>query len=358
MRTLALFFLFFVAAHCARIRTGERESNQPYQAPLAEARGAEELSCEQAGNIWDIGTHKCYTREAYCLKTKDAIWSNRKCLSKKEQCEGRGDGSQWRDPKCLTAEEACLLDKRVWQDGKCQSSESLCLAKGFLWKFNEQGLCVLKNFRDICDDSNLDEEAGFTLAVLKEQSGSSTCEGVESWMQAQTKFHYVGTEGRRKIRNLSPLIGFTILVELVLESNSIEDLLPLAAMTELQTLHLQGNEIRDLKPLGELIKLKTLYLGRNKIIELGHLEKLINLETLSLWDNRISSIAPLAKLNKLVEVRLNTNQISDASPLKTLIRLERLSLDQNPIAIRENKNDANCPKEPWVPKVLRTFCID
>ncbi|MBI2601692.1 MAG: leucine-rich repeat domain-containing protein [Deltaproteobacteria bacterium] len=358
MRKLAFFVLFFAIPNCARVRTNEREPITPYQAPLTEARSAEELSCQEAGNVWDVTTHKCFTRRAYCLTKKDAVWQNGKCFDKKEQCAARGDGSQWREETCISARDACLKDQMTWQNDKCQTSEALCVAKGLIFKLNEQGVCVLKTFRELCDDPELNEEAAFTLNALKEHSRALLCESIESWMQRQTSFRLVGVENQRKLKDLSLFIGFSNLIELVLENNSIEDLTPLASLTYLETLHLQNNEVRDLEPLRGLNKLKSLYLDRNKIIELSHLSDLTNLQILSLWDNRISSLTPLAKLGMLRELYLNKNDIGDVSPLKTLSKLERLSLDQNPIAIRENKTDANCPKEPWVVRVLRTFCID
>ncbi len=95
------------------------------------------------------------------------------------------------------------------------------------------------------------------------------------------------------ISDITPLSGLTNLTRLSLSGNSISAITPLSGLTMLAWLELSGNRISDITPLSRLTGLTNLYLRFNSISDISSLSSLTNLTVLWLRENNISDIAPL-----------------------------------------------------------------
>jgi len=160
--------------------------------------------------------------------------------------------------------------------------------------------------------------------------------------------------GNYKITNLSPLVDFTELTELLIYETKVTDISPLAKLTKLTTLEISRTilnditplaeltnlrelelilnwELTDFKPLARLAKLTKLHIVANKIADLSSLKGLSNLEYLNLESNKITELKPLAKLTNLTTLEIQNNPLADLTPLRGLTHLEHLLLASNQI---------------------------
>ena len=138
--------------------------------------------------------------------------------------------------------------------------------------------------------------------------------------------------GGNEIRDLSPLVGQTKLIELILWSNEISEVASLTGLSTLSTLNLRSNQLTDLSPLSALTDLSILELGANKYSDLNPLAGLTNLTELRLGNSQINDISALATMTDLKNLWLNNSQVSDLSALAGLTSLENIHLHYNLIS--------------------------
>ena len=133
------------------------------------------------------------------------------------------------------------------------------------------------------------------------------------------------------ISNIPDLEALTSLRSLYLSNNSISDISALEALTSLRSLYLDNNSISDISALDGLTLLIYLSLNNNSISNIPDLDDLTSLKYLLLNNNSISDISALDDLTSLTELRLNNNSISDISALDGLTSLAALYLNNNSI---------------------------
>ena len=126
--------------------------------------------------------------------------------------------------------------------------------------------------------------------------------------------------------------GFTSLLVIDLNNNSISNIPDLEALTSLRSLYLNNNSISDISALEDLTSLRSLYLDNNSISDISALDGLTLLIYLSLNNNSISNIPDLDDLTSLKYLLLNNNSISDISALDDLTSLTELRLNNNSIS--------------------------
>ncbi len=129
-------------------------------------------------------------------------------------------------------------------------------------------------------------------------------------------------------------LGYEVVDNTIVNSNSISNITPLSGLTNLKELDLSSNSISDITPLSGLTRLAGLDLAYNSISDsdISSLSGLTRLTWLELSDNRISNITPLSGLTGLTNLYLRFNNISDISSLSSLTNLTVLWLRQNNIS--------------------------
>ncbi len=127
-------------------------------------------------------------------------------------------------------------------------------------------------------------------------------------------------------------LGYEVMDNTIVNSNSISNITPLSGLTNLKELDLGSNSISDITPLSGLTRLAWLDLAYNSISDITPLSGLTRLAWLELSDNRISNITPLSGLAGLTNLYLRFNNISDISSLSSLTNLTVLWLRQNNIS--------------------------
>ncbi len=114
-------------------------------------------------------------------------------------------------------------------------------------------------------------------------------------------------------------------------SNEISDLSPLLGLTQLIGLVISGDKISDLSPLSGLTQLTGLSISGTSISDTSPLSGLTQVTGLTLWNTSISDISALSGLTQLTFLELTGNEISDLSPLSGLTQLKYLNIEGNPL---------------------------
>ena len=127
-------------------------------------------------------------------------------------------------------------------------------------------------------------------------------------------------------------LGYEVVDNTIVNSNSISDITPLSGLTNLTRLSLSSNSISDIPSLSSLTNLTWLDLAYNSILDITPLSGLTRLAWLELSGNRISDITPLSGLIGLTNLYLRFNSISDISSLSSLTNLTVLWLRENKIS--------------------------
>ena len=122
-----------------------------------------------------------------------------------------------------------------------------------------------------------------------------------------------------KIHDISSLIYFKNLQELIIGNNLIEDISVLSELPHLVYIEAAQNKIKDLGPLSELTALKHAVFWQNQISDLSPIAGLKNLEVFSITDNKVTDITPLKDLTKLFCLELRGNYIVDFSPIAGIL---------------------------------------
>jgi len=137
------------------------------------------------------------------------------------------------------------------------------------------------------------------------------------------------------ISAITPLSGLTNLTKLSLSSNSISDISSLSSLTNLTMLDLAYNSISAITPLSGLTRLAWLELSGNGISDITPLSGLTGLTNLYLRFNSISNISSLSSLTNLTVLWLRENNISDIAPLVANTGLgsgDRVDVRNNPLS--------------------------
>ncbi|MCY3870895.1 MAG: leucine-rich repeat domain-containing protein [Gemmatimonadetes bacterium] len=124
-------------------------------------------------------------------------------------------------------------------------------------------------------------------------------------------------------------LGYEVVDNTIVNSNSISDISPLSNLTNLTWLNLSSNSISDVSALSNLTNLTVLSLYGNNVSGISSLSGLTSLAWLQLSRNKISAIKPLSGFTGLTNLYLRFNSISDISPLSSLTNLRVLFLDGN-----------------------------
>ena len=172
-------------------------------------------------------------------------------------------------------------------------------------------------------------------------------------------------ESSDKIGDISPLKGYTSLVDLDLEKIEITDENrsdykdTISSLVNLTELHLPYCEItdEDTEMFSTLTKLETLVLNMNNLTKTDFCDQLpLNIKTLGLLGNEIKNMDNLARLTNLEVLGLGDNQVTDFSFIQNLTVLTNGSIrhaegtesfpfiedyycgtSKNPIEIKDNK---------------------
>ena len=127
-------------------------------------------------------------------------------------------------------------------------------------------------------------------------------------------------------------LGYEVVDNTIVNSNSISDITPLSGLTNLTRLSLSSNSILDISSLSSLTNLTMLDLAYNSISAITPLSGLTRLAWLELSGNGISNITPLSGLTGLTNLYLRFNSILDISSLSSLTNLTVLWLRENNIS--------------------------
>ncbi len=202
---------------------------------------------------------------------------------------------------------------------------------------------------------------------------SQDCQETHNFLKNQTTIQIMGTQDK-KITDLSPIMSFIHLEEIMVENAAdldfyflirfkklrklrldhvqmesleglailkdrlevlevldmpLNDVSFLKGFTRLRRLFLIDTEVTDLQPLEKLSSLRSLGLGRKMdishrtIFDLSPLSSLIGLTELSLWNTGVKSITPLMSLGNLKELFVDGNvELSNLEAIKYLENLE------------------------------------
>lgn len=109
--------------------------------------------------------------------------------------------------------------------------------------------------------------------------------------------------------------------------NNFTDIEPLVYFTQIKSLNLDSTPVADIKPLAGMLRLKYLDLSNTQVCDLEPLRGLSSLQTLLLTNAKVRDIKPIEILTNLQHLSLTRNIIIDANPLRALINLEKLYLN-------------------------------
>lgn len=297
---------------------------------------------------------------------------------------------QWNDDtkKCdtidenATPEERCLAENGVWKQDQCiakpPQSQTGTVSNCPAGQVEVNGTCTskYKSFLEYCEDENASEAIQLTITELKRESGIFTgeCAQVYETLRNMSSLNLSSSA----LTDLSPLVEFVGLTELVLNGNDLADITPLINLTalkklelfsnkisdisivakfqNLEDLRLWGNQISDISPLSQLINLDVLYLGQNQITDVSPLASLTNLTQLYMEHNAIQDVTPLALLTNLVKLNLLGNKIENVAPLVSLKNLVLIDLNENPLGSSIPKTQDNCPASGSISSKLKNWC--
>lgn len=208
---------------------------------------------------------------------------------------------------------------------------------------------------------------------------------------------------RNRIRDISPLEGLTNIEQISLTGNPVQSLRPLRALTKVSYLYI-GGSVLDMTELAGL-QYSGLSLSGGSLVHGEQLNTLANLRQLDLDDlglKDLSFLKALASLEHLEELSLAGNPLGDLSPLTALpyvglldfsrtgltdttplgvlapMFLQDLALAGNTITSLEGlrplknlnslflpetgsqkrvaRDQAHCPTDAGMPKVVRDYC--
>lgn len=109
-------------------------------------------------------------------------------------------------------------------------------------------------------------------------------------------------------------------------NSNITDLSPLVYFNNLKELIASGLNIENFGPISHLKGLKKLYLAKTSLKDLGFLKGLRELKVLSIGNTQVKDITDLSDLPSLQQLSLENLQISDLTPLTTCKKLKSLDL--------------------------------
>lgn len=351
-----------------------KSSGENNTEPVSEAdldRG-KRLSCRKEGKIWNDQSRSCMSEKEFCLSKQDgSIWrtvgDSFTCLSKRDQCLLE-TGSEWTGTVCLSAREICEKnnDGSKFTDGVCLTPEGSCLKRGYhyKWSSSEQS-CELRTFLDYCRDQKPEEATLLTVREIRrvatvtlELTEEASCQQTKDWLSTSDSLRLLDTRDRLLLTDIYPIAEFVQLERLELTNNRIKDIYPLSRLINLEFLDLQNNQVLTfLDDLAGLEKLRYLFLGYNRIIDLSPLASLKNLRMLSLFDNQISELSPLEGLSNLEALHLKSNPIRSLYPLRNLHKLTELDIGLTPVGRGDIPlTETNCPKEGKISETIRNFC--
>jgi internalin A len=143
------------------------------------------------------------------------------------------------------------------------------------------------------------------------------------------------------IRELGVLTNLTQLSSLSLVGNQIADISALAALTNLNYLNLGWNLITNFDDFSSgFTSVISLDLEGNSISTLQFLTNLTELSTLGLEDNRITDLSPLIVLTNLNSLNLQQNSLTNVSWLTNLSQLRTVDLSVNLLDVSNDQDTA------------------
>ena len=211
-------------------------------------------------------------------------------------------------------------------------------------------LLFVKVFDTTCETSPLpggggDGQTGVTIpdanlrAVIEDSLGKASGASITSTeMASLTRLEAPNSDindltGLEFATGLTVLdLGYEVVDNTIVNSNSISDITPLSGLTNLTRLDLSSNSISNISSLSSLTSLTWLDLAYNSISNISSLSGLTSLAWLELSSNGISDITPLSGLTGLTNLYLRFNNISNISSLSSLTNLTVLWLRQNNIS--------------------------
>lgn len=221
-----------------------------------------------------------------------------------------------------------------------------------------------------CESINLSPATQSTIEALKKLSGAETCLDSFNVLNQMVKMDL----SHQRLKDLSPLAGFSRLRYLSLRGNAIDDLTPITTLRRLMELDVSQNALTVLPDLTPLGRLRVMAASNNKLaaVPANQLPKALirldfadnplgpdgislslpelkylnlsrcgltgirplrspSLSELSLMNNSIADLAGIDKLPNLEILILSRNKVVDVAPLQALTKLRFLWLDQNRI---------------------------
>ncbi|MGT2935537.1 leucine-rich repeat domain-containing protein [Streptococcus castoreus] len=135
--------------------------------------------------------------------------------------------------------------------------------------------------------------------------------------------------GFTPIKDISPVLQFKKLKQLLMTRTGITDYSFLDYMPHLESIDISQNNIKDISFLSKYKRLSLVAAADNGITDISPLAQLPNLKFLVLSNNAISDLTPLSSLTKLQELHVDNNQITDLSPISYRETLTVVDLSRN-----------------------------
>lgn len=135
--------------------------------------------------------------------------------------------------------------------------------------------------------------------------------------------------GFTPISDMSPVLRFTKLKQLLMTQTGVKDYRFLDHMPQLEGIDLSQNDLQDLSFLSKYKQLNLVAAAGNDLQDLSPFASMPNLEYLVLSHNKITDVSPLTQLNKFKEVHIDNNQLTDLSAFANKNDLVVLDLSAN-----------------------------
>ncbi len=296
----------------------------------------EEECKKKANSYWSIDpktkvgvcvTTSTISSEQECIKNKDYLWQNGRCLSPSAQaCEKSGD--TWYLDRCMSKDEkTCLLkaDGSLWINLHCASAiEQGCEANPLKkWVTDATIPCTDKNFYDLCIDPKAPAEQKQTVAALRSLEGINkelSIAGCRSASDALKQRTYMDLSSKN-LTNLFIFREFTQLKNLILDTNNLGSFDALSALANLEVLSLNNNHITSTAPVAALTHLVSFYANNNLLTKLEGFNRLTALEGLYVNGNKLEDLTSLIDADNIASGYLGnliTLQASENCDLKNL----------------------------------------
>lgn len=133
------------------------------------------------------------------------------------------------------------------------------------------------------------------------------------------------------ITDLSPLVQFPQLRELIASGLQITAFRPISNLVELKKLYLAKTPFSDLSVLRPLRELQELSVGNTQVMDLSVLPELPSLRKVSLKNLKLKDLIPLTKCIKLKTLDLSGVQTDSFSEIEKLTNLISLDLSDIPL---------------------------